>query len=578
MTSCDDLFGVMDNPMSPGLKVSTPTIQVEVGKTFRCNATASTKAKLIFTSADPSIATVDSYGVITGVKEGKTTVTVTTEGVDDTYKKMFNTESMTVAVEVYKNHVKGLELSKTDMMVTLGEDDDPVTLKATVSPTDASDKTVVWKSSDEAVAKVDDKGVVTFVGQGSATITATATNGTEETDDDVEATCEVIVNVPVDLTSITDGAIPDYAALTGTLDGSANNIALTIADGATVTLDGMTINGDHGDGGTAYKHAGLTIDGDVTIILKGENVVTGFNRDYPGIYVTPGSTLTIKGDGQLEASSGSDGTYSYGAGIGGGRNLDCGNIVIESGTIIAKGSNCAAGIGGGGSRSSCGDITIKGGDITASTEGYGGAAIGVTGALSTGGDITITGGTIKAEVKGTTNKTGVGIGCGMIGTPGKVGNITITGGDITATGGSSDGVGIGAYNEGKCGDIDISGGTIVATGSKYGAGIGTGRGRSNSESTHSTCGKITITGGDITATGGQYAAGIGTGYSRDGVGYSICGDITITVGVTQVTATKGEDATNSIGAGVDGACGTITIGGVVKAQSDFTDATYTYRP
>ena len=95
MTSCDDLFGVMDNPMSPGLKASTPTIQVEVGKTFRCNATASTKAKLIFTSADPSIATVDSYGVITGVKEGKTTVTVKTEGVDDTYKKMFNTESMT---------------------------------------------------------------------------------------------------------------------------------------------------------------------------------------------------------------------------------------------------------------------------------------------------------------------------------------------------------------------------------------------------------------------------------------------------------------------------------------------------
>ena len=95
MTSCDDLFGVMDNPMSPGLKASTPTIQVEVGKTFRCNATASTKAKLIFPSAYPSIATVDSYGVITGVKEGKTTVTVKTEGVDDTYKKMFNTESMT---------------------------------------------------------------------------------------------------------------------------------------------------------------------------------------------------------------------------------------------------------------------------------------------------------------------------------------------------------------------------------------------------------------------------------------------------------------------------------------------------
>jgi uncharacterized protein YjdB len=83
MTSCDDLFGVMDNPISPGLKASTKTIQVEKGKTFRCNAHASTKAKLIYTSADPSIATVDSYGIITGVAVRKTTISVKTEGVDD---------------------------------------------------------------------------------------------------------------------------------------------------------------------------------------------------------------------------------------------------------------------------------------------------------------------------------------------------------------------------------------------------------------------------------------------------------------------------------------------------------------
>ena len=61
----------------------------------------------------------------------------------------------------------------------------------------------------------------------------------------------------------------------------------------------------------------------------------------------------------------------------------------------------------------------------------------------------------------------------------------------------------------------------------------------------------------ITATGGQDAAGIGTGACVDGD--SACGDITITAGVTQVTATRGADATNSIGAGVNGDCGTVTI-------------------
>ena len=550
MTSCDDLFGVMDNPMSPGLKVSTPTIQVEVGKTFRCNATASTKAKLIFTSADPSIATVDSYGVITGVKEGKTTVTVKTEGVDDTYKKMFNTESMTVAVEVYKYHVKGLELSETDMMVTLDEDDDPVTLKPIFTPTNTSIKTVVWKSSDEAVAKVDDKGVVTFVGKGSATITATATNGTEETDDDVEATCEVIVNKPVDLTSITDGVIPDYVALTGTL---GTNMKISIAAGATVTLNDVSINAD--GGWTSGSYAGLTFEGDATVILKGENVVTGFHQYYPGIYVAPDKTLTIKGDGQLEASC-SNLTNGYGAGIGGGAQIDCGNIVIESGTIVAKGGNNAAGIGSG-LQGGCGNIIIKGGDITAScAKGLCGVGIGsASGPSKTCGNITITGGTINASG----GPVGVGIGCGAGAS--NIGNITITGGDITAQGGTS-AVGIGVGSRGTCGNILIEGGDITATGGDNGAGIGTSHGSSTLDLT--VCGDIKITGGTINATAGKNAAGIGTGYGRHisggtYTGRAKCGDITITAGVTQVTATKGEDATNSIGAGVDGVCGTVTI-------------------
>ena len=194
MTSCDDLFGVMDNPMSPGLKVSTPTIQVEKGKTFKCNAKASSRTKLVYTSADPSIATVDSYGMITGVAEGKTTITVTTEGKDSQAKSIFTIESLTIPVEVVilEVLVESVKLDKTELTVTLG--DDPVKLVATVNPDNADSKTVVWTTSDEEVATVDDKGEVTFVGGGTATITATATNGTTDSADDKTAECEVTVN------------------------------------------------------------------------------------------------------------------------------------------------------------------------------------------------------------------------------------------------------------------------------------------------------------------------------------------------------------------------------------------------
>ena len=46
--------------------------------------------------------------------------------------------------------------------------------------------------------------------------------------------------------------------------------------------------------------------------------------------------------------------------------------------------------------------------------------------------------------------------------------------------------------------------------------------------------------------------------------------------VTQVTATKGSDAPNSIGAGQYASCGTVTIGGVVTGS--ITDSPYTYQP
>lgn len=85
----------------------------------------------------------------------------------------------------------------------------------------------------------------------------------------------------------------------------------------------------------------------------------------------------------------------------------------------------------------------------------------------------------------------------------------------------------------------------------YGAGIGGGYSIS--------CGHIIIKSGTIEAKGGKNAAGIGGG-SGAGLAYpSSCGKITIQNAVNHVKATKGTNATNSIGAGIYGSCGTINI-------------------
>ena len=245
----------------------------------------------------------------------------------------------------------------------------------------------------------------------------------------------------IDLGTLTaDFVAQNGNVLTGTL---ANNVKISIADGATVTLDNASINAN--GTWTTGDYAGITCLGDATIILKDgtTNTVKGFYRYFPGIQPAVGKTLTIKGEtegtGSLTASSNGDG-----AGIGSRTGYDCGNIEIQGGIISAAGGQNAAGIGS-------------------------------------------------------------------------------------------------AY--------------------------------------HSSCGNILISGGTITATGGFRAAGIGSGMSIDYESYKTsCGDITIESTVTRVTAVKGDgmgyheeeepdpNTHNSIGAGHESLCGTVTIGGVVTGS------------
>ena len=182
---------------------------------------------------------------------------------------------------------------------------------------------------------------------------------------------------PIDLSTIK----ADYTAKNGeVLKGILRaNVKVSIADGATVTLRDAHINGVNK---LDCMWAGLTCEGNAALILEGTNYVKGFHWYYSGIYVPKDKTLTIKGSGSLDTSS-----NGGGAGIGGGRLRDCGNIVIEDGTITATGGKWAAGIGGG-YYGDCGNIVVDGGTIN-STGGAWAAGIG-GGRYGKCGNITIT--------------------------------------------------------------------------------------------------------------------------------------------------------------------------------------------
>ena len=252
-------------------------------------------------------------------------------------------------------------------------------------------------------------------------------------------------------TVITNGQV-----VTGQL---ANNVKLTIADGATVTLNNVTINGVNDN---SYGWAGITCEGDATIILKGTNTVKGFYEDYPGIQAATGKTLTIQGTGSLNASS-----NGSAPGIGANDMGSCGNIIIAGGTITATGGIFSAGIGGA-RYATCGNITISGGIVNA-TGGGDGAGIGSGynntkfGAANCGA-ITISGGTVTA--RGGDGAAGIGVGSeyGSSSNPNAnhCGAITISGGNVTAISGNS-AAAIGKSNDGTCPSVTFTTGITSLT-------------------------------------------------------------------------------------------------------------------
>ena len=373
-----------------GVTLSQTEAELKPGETLTLTATVAPDyvwdKSVTWSSSDEAVATVTD-GVVTAKGEGTATITATSV---DGGKTATCTVSVTPVV------VTGVTLSQTEASLFVGG---TLALTATVAPSNATYKGVTWSSSDEAVATVTD-GVVTGKAVGMVIITVTTADG------GMTATCTVTVSNTQDLALLTNHfTAPDGITLTGTLGA---NVKISIADGATVTLYGVTINGVDN---AAYKWAGITCNGNATIILKGSNSVRGFYRHYPGIHIAQGKTLTIRGDGSLSATC-----NSSGAGIGSGYKINCGNIVIEGGTINASGNTGGTGIGSGRS-SSCGSITIKGGTVNA-TAGTFAAGIGA-GDGGSCGDITITSSvTSVTATKGLAAQHSIGAGykgsCGTV--------------------------------------------------------------------------------------------------------------------------------------------------------------------
>ena len=145
-----------------------------------------TNKKVTWKSSDAAVASVDANGKVTGVKAGEATITVTTED---------GGKTATCRVTVSDREIKVTEITLAALAIYVGESK---AVTATVKPDDATNKELTWTSSDATVATVDATGKVTGKKIGTATITATARDGSG-----VSGSCTVTVLSPVKKVTVT---------------------------------------------------------------------------------------------------------------------------------------------------------------------------------------------------------------------------------------------------------------------------------------------------------------------------------------------------------------------------------------
>ena len=213
--------------------LNTTNQELKIGDEFQLTATIepenTTDKSITWESNDDKIATVTEEGLVKAVGVGKAIITVTSGNI-----------SVTCNIEVEPIQVTGISLSHENIEIEIT---DEFELQATISPEDATNKKIIWSSSDEKIAKVSENGLITGLGEGKTIITAKSEDGGHTAQ----------VNVTVNLKGI---------KLT------QNNILLAFPDGREV----IHVLYSHND--KAYLEATWTSDNPEIAAVTGDGVGT----------------------------------------------------------------------------------------------------------------------------------------------------------------------------------------------------------------------------------------------------------------------------------------------------------------
>lgn len=164
------------------VELNVTELTMYVGDTYQLEATVNSKFS--------DVNHIDRWGVLgTGTKcvsiDDNGLVTALRTGTRDVYVALANGKIAKCTIKVLTAYpIKEITLNKSNLSLVVGETEK---LEATIKPSyTTNDKTITWESSNPKVAQVDENGNITAKSEGTATITATSSNG-------ITANCEVEV-------------------------------------------------------------------------------------------------------------------------------------------------------------------------------------------------------------------------------------------------------------------------------------------------------------------------------------------------------------------------------------------------
>ena len=157
------------NQAVTGVTIEPSEAELTVGSSTKLTATVlpenASNKNVVYSVEDESILSVDQDGNVTGLSLGTATVTVTTE--DGGF-------SASAEITVMPVRVTGVSISPKSASIALGC---TVQLAASIKPSNAANKNLSWSVSDETIISVDDRGTVTGLSLGTATVTVTTEDG-----------------------------------------------------------------------------------------------------------------------------------------------------------------------------------------------------------------------------------------------------------------------------------------------------------------------------------------------------------------------------------------------------------------